>query len=314
MNAVPIIVHAEDGDVPAALLAGLSVDLPGATLTTDTGAFPGIPRVTFGTREWQAADADLLAFDRRIYDAEAAGQFAIAIHGERDALATCVPQILTRYQRLVPRTNAYSASRFFDDVVALHRAVHCLDKPLVRADYEHALDTWQWVLRLEPSATLAVQLAAIFHDIEKTHSELDRRSEELENVHSVFDQSGRGGSVLVRALLRRLDAWPNLIERVAALVSGVEHLGAEDDLELLNDANALSFFSRISPSYLAYFGAEHTERKVEYTLRRMRVQARERLGEIRMPAQVVQMIHAAYRRVIFAQSSAAAARRRRGRV
>ena len=42
---------------------------------------------------------------------------------------------------------------------------------------DHALDVWQWVLRLSPSAGLAVQLAALFHDVGRLLSEVDRAAQ-----------------------------------------------------------------------------------------------------------------------------------------
>lgn len=59
-----------------------------------------------------------------------------------------------------------------------HRSLHPADKPLVRADYRHALDVWQWVLRLDPEAGGAVQIAALFHDVERIFTEAESRSEQ----------------------------------------------------------------------------------------------------------------------------------------
>ena len=48
------------------------------------------------------------------------------------------------------------------------------------------------------------------------------------------------------------------------------------------DADALSFFSLNSAGYLDYFGPEATHRKVAYTLRRLRPEARRYLDGLRL--------------------------------
>jgi hypothetical protein len=65
--------------------------------------------------------------------------------------------------------------------------------------------------------------------------------------------------------------------RVAELVAWHERPGRDEELLLLNDADALSFFSLNSSGFLDYYGPAHTARKVLYTLDRMRPSARRRL-------------------------------------
>jgi hypothetical protein len=51
---------------------------------------------------------------------------------------------------------------------------------------------------------------------------------------------------------------------------------------VLADADALSFFSLNSPGFADYYGAEHTRKKVRYTLGRMSSGAVRRLTSIRL--------------------------------
>ena len=55
-----------------------------------------------------------------------------------------------------------------------------------------------------------------------------------------------------------------------------------EEISVLNDADALSFFSLNSAGYLDYFGLEQTRRKVAYTLGRLRPAARLHLVGIRL--------------------------------
>ena len=70
----------------------------------------------------------------------------------------------TRPERFLGRRNALSAGPLFERILAGHRGLHDLQKPLGKADHDHALDSWQWAIELDPDAGLALRAAALFHD------------------------------------------------------------------------------------------------------------------------------------------------------
>lgn len=195
--------------------------------------------------------------------------------------------ILTRYQRLVERRNLASASAAFDRVLERHRALHDLDKALVRADFDHARDVWQWLVRLAPSASLAVQVAALFHDVERLTSEADRRVEHEAPDYDAFKAAhARAGAGLMRAALDGcVDAAT--LDRAAELVARHEggsepppadpRRAGDDERQLLADADGLSFFSLNSPGFADYYGPEHTRKKVAWTLGRLSPRGRAHL-------------------------------------
>ncbi|HET9213003.1 MAG TPA: DUF4202 family protein [Thermoanaerobaculia bacterium] len=250
----------------------------------------GIPSLRVPVEEWESQNFNFYEMDGRL-DALAErdfGPFAIDVLGDSGELERAAGEILTRCQRWMDRRNEASRSRLFDRILIRHRDAHDLAKPLVRADYNHALDTWQWVLRLAPDADLAVQLAALFHDIERLASEADARVEHRAADYQAFkDGHAERGAEVAEALLARVGVDAGARERTARLIAGHEHLpkpGEPDEaaLSLLNDADALSFFSLNSPGYLDYFGPEAARRKVAYTLRRLRPEARRYLDGLRL--------------------------------
>jgi hypothetical protein len=84
---------------------------------------------------------------------------ALMVRGDRHVeLVAC--EALTRYQRFVQRRNGSSRTRVFEQILKAHRA---LCEPLATNEFDQALDTWQWMLRLDPAATLTAQLAALFY-------------------------------------------------------------------------------------------------------------------------------------------------------
>ncbi len=228
-----------------------------------------------------------------------AGPFALLLAGEEERLPGFAREVLTRCQRLMDRRNTASLSALFDRVLAEHRALHDLAKPLVRAGYNHALDTWHWALRLEPEADLAVQLAALFHDVERLVSEADVRVEHhAANYQAFKDDHALKGAWMADQTLSRAGVDERTRRRTARLIAEHERPPAADDPEareiaLLNDADALSFFSLNSVGYLDYYGPEQTRRKVAYTLRRLRPGSLRYLDGMRLRPQVAEALEKA---------------------
>jgi hypothetical protein len=235
---------------------------------------------TLTAAAWRAETFDFWAFDRHV-DVLAARGEPLRIEPE------IVDEVALRTQRLVGKRNAASDTVWFGRALTAHRVRHDTTKPLVQADLDHALDAWQWALRLDPDASAAVQLAALCHDIERLASEADLRVEQhAANYQAFKDAHARAGAKLARDLLAAAGVPAAVIDEACSLVEVHERAGDSAEVRLVNDADALSFFSLNSPGYLAYFGVEQTAKKVAYTLARMSPAALPWLARIRMPAEV----------------------------
>jgi hypothetical protein len=230
---------------------------------------------------WQGGE--LLAVDRLIHQAEDDGAPLVVVT-EPDLY----DEVHVRYQRLELRLNAASRTPAFHRLCARHRELHDTRKPLVRADWEHAVDTWQWVLRLEPEASAEVQLAALLHDVERLESEADARIEHLAPDYQGFkDAHARRGAELVRWLLSE-GPWD--VDRVVALVADHERAGDDPERTLLVDADVLSFFGLNCAGYLANFGPDATGKKVAWSLARASPRVRAWLGRMRLPPEITAQV------------------------
>lgn len=245
----------------------------GSDLVVDGAAWDGAP-------DFRGSDE---AFER------APSRRILAVRGP-DAARTA-REIVTRYQRFVGRRNAASATPLFDDVLQAHRALHDLSLPLVKADHDHALDAWQWMLRLAPDAELAVQLAALFHDVERLESEPRQRIEQHAADYQAFkDAHARRGAEITFAVLVEAGVDEATARRASELVGRHERRADDPAIALLNDADGLSFFSLNSPGYMDYFGPEQTRRKVAYTLGRLGAGARAKLAGVRLRPDVARVV------------------------
>ncbi|HYH99356.1 DUF4202 family protein [Hyalangium sp.] len=218
------------------------------------GSGAGAQVLCLDVQEWLSPGFDPSSWDPRVFSAADVERLALHLVSARgEPLANAALEILTRYQGLIGRRNAASSGAVFDQILARHRALHDLNKPLVRADYQHALDAWQWVLRLEPEADLAVQVAALFHDVERLLSEADARIEhKAENYQLFKDTHAALGAELTCSLLEELAVDADTCERVRWLITRHEQPGGDSALALLNDADALSFFSLNSSGFIRY--------------------------------------------------------------
>lgn len=237
---------------------------------------------------WESDSFDYWSFDR-LMDPRSGEQFHIRIR--TSSPERIIPEVLTRCQRLLQRKNAASSDARFASVLDQHRRLHDLSLPLVRADFDHSLDVWQWVLRLDRGASEEVQIGALFHDIERLESEATRRIEHLSTDYELFknDHAARGAQI-VAAILTRLGYADSTVQRVAELVAGHEHGKGGEAAMLLNEADALSFFSFNSPGFFDYFDGEHCRRKVAYTLRRLGARGKRKLSSIRLRGDVARML------------------------
>jgi len=252
-----------------------------------------LPQLGLSLAEWHDDGTDLLQVDARFHALEEQDFSLRLALGRAEEVATTT-QVLTRYQRLLPPPQGAEAVPELESILEAHRALHDLSKPLVRADYDHAHDTWRWLLRLDPTATAAAQLAALFHDVERLGPEGDRRTEHEAKDYGAFKQAhARRGAQLADGVLERAGCELALRQRVCQLIERHEQPSDDPELCCLNDADALSFFSLNAVGYLRYFGVAQTRKKVEFTLRRMREDAAGLVPSLRMPHVVSELVRQA---------------------
>ncbi|HEU5073931.1 MAG TPA: DUF4202 family protein [Polyangiaceae bacterium] len=247
--------------------------------------------VVVPVRRWLDPRSDPAEIDQLVEAAAAGGRFSItlAVAGNDAAgnsgdaeICLAALQVVTRCQRFLPFCNSQSCCSLFERVLLSHRAAHDLSKPLVRADFAHSLDTHRWLLRLEPRASLALQLAALLHDVERLVTESDRHVEHHATDFVAFKRAHTAsGPALARRLLHQAAAPAAVAARVTELVFAHERPRADTELTLLNEADALSFFSLNASGFVNHYPALHTQKKVQYTLERLGARGRAQLSSIR---------------------------------
>jgi hypothetical protein len=263
-----------------AVAAALSAEFPSVFVSFDGTRDDAAPHLH--ASEWAEVSFDFWKFDCAV-DELARQPFTLTLADDRSDGTAFPLEVLIRCQRTVGRRNRHSQSQQFDRVLLAHRALHDLEKPLVRADYNHALDVWQWILRLDPSASPALQFAALFHDVERLLSEADVRVEQHAPDYQAFkNEHARKGAGIARQVLRGAGIPREIADRAAAIIVAHERRSDDAEVAALSDADALSFFSLNSSGYAHYFGPEQTRKKVAWTWNRMSAAARARTKSMRL--------------------------------
>jgi hypothetical protein len=235
---------------------------------------------------WRGA-FDLGSLDEKV---EHAGRsVGIAVRGYDVTNIAC--EVMTRYQRLVDRRNRAASTSLFDAVLRAHAALYDVSQPYVKADLDHVVDTWQWMLRLQPEVGLAPQLAALFHDIErKSNDPRDRIEHRVPDGQSLKEATVRQAAERVFAQLTEVGVAVEDAERARDIVFSPERRAGDPEVTLLDDADSLSFLSLHSSQYIDYFGVAQTRRKVAYTVSRLGPVAREKLDRVRLRPDVERLL------------------------
>ena len=259
---------------------------------------PSEDTVSVGLDDWRGGTIDFYRVDAHADALGERGLVPVAASGDPDARL----QLLTRCQRWLDRRNRSSRQPWFAQVLGVHWSLHDRSRPLVRADHNHALDTWQWLLRLEPSASAAAQVAALFHDVERPDREAEHPAEQEPRGPRSHDRddSERGRAHAedrarrLRDVLAGCREVEEVAERAAQLVAATDGAGeveaAVGDLALLEDADALSFLSLICTGFLDYHGEKHTAQELERTLSRLSLRALRFLTRVRLRADVAALL------------------------
>lgn len=137
-----------------------------------------------------------------------------------------------------------------------------LDKSEHGREISHAENTLFWVKKLKPSASLALQIAALAHDIERgilpRFMDKDFEShEEYKKAHS------EKGAKILEDILKKYDIDKKIIIEATNLVR-LHEVGGNTDADILRDADSISFFDNNLDFYIGYKGMAGAIKQVKY--------------------------------------------------
>ncbi|MBW1768809.1 MAG: DUF4202 family protein [Deltaproteobacteria bacterium] len=138
----------------------------------------------------------------------------------------------------------------------------------VPEDPRHAENTLEWLLRLDPKADQAVQIAALGHDIDRADEPRKVRRADYDDYDEFKTAHARNGAKVLRSLLDRCGVARPITEEACRLVT-LHEFGGDSRSDLLRDADSISFFEVNMPLYYQREGRDETMRRCIWGYRRL---------------------------------------------
>lgn len=138
----------------------------------------------------------------------------------------------------------------------------------VPEDPRHAENTLHWVLKLDPQADQALQIAALAHDIDRAVSERKVRRADFADYDAFKDAHARNGAVILREIMESCGVEHSVGEEACRLVT-LHETGGDARSDLLKNADSISYFEVNMPLYFKREGWEETKRRCIWGYRRL---------------------------------------------
>jgi len=137
----------------------------------------------------------------------------------------------------------------------------------VPEDAGHAENTLTWLMRLHPNADVALQLAALAHDIERARPDRLQRHQFAD--YDAFKQAHADvGAQITDQILADVGVPSKFRQKVSLLICRHE-TGGDVESDVLKDADSLSYFDHNLPLYYAREGYEETLRRARWGYERL---------------------------------------------
>lgn len=160
-----------------------------------------------------------------------------------------------------------------------------------KAEFElegtHALDTLEWVKKINPNAEEALQIAALAHDIDRGIKPRVKRQEN-ETYDDYKKRHAKRSALLIEKLMVKHNYSKDLINKTIYLVENHE-IGGNKETDILMDADSISFFSCNIDWYYNYKNKnlEETKKGIKYKFERATPRAKELIKTIEIKNKVL---------------------------
>lgn len=148
-----------------------------------------------------------------------------------------------------------------------------IERSEVPEDFPHANNTLQWLLKLDPAADQAMQIAALAHDIDRAVTERKVRRAEYPDYDAFKAAHAENSVTLLREILDKHGVEQSIARESCRLVR-LHEVGGCPRSDLLKDADSLSYFDTNLPHYFRREGWAETKRRALWGYRRLSPDAR----------------------------------------
>ncbi|MCH7574972.1 MAG: DUF4202 family protein [Candidatus Marinimicrobia bacterium] len=143
----------------------------------------------------------------------------------------------------------------------------------VPEDPRHAENTLKWLLKLEPEADEALQIAALGHDIDRAVEARKVQRADFADYDAFKAAHALHSAVILKEIMDECGVARDITTEVYRLVC-IHEIGGDPRADRLKDADAISYFDVNLPLYYARTGREETLRRCVWGYQRLSAQMR----------------------------------------
>ncbi len=131
---------------------------------------------------------------------------------------------------------------------------------MVPEDLRHAENTLDWLLKLDPNADQALQIAALAHDIDRAFEKQKVRRSNFNDYNAFKAAHAQSSATILREILLECGVVLATIDKACRLVA-LHETGGDIRSDLLKDADSISYFDVNIPLYYQREGWQETKRR-----------------------------------------------------
>ena len=146
-------------------------------------------------------------------------------------------------------------------------------------DPGHSLNTLEWLLKLKPDAGEILQLAALAHDIERSMP--DRFKLSMFESYDAYKlaHAARGGEI-AKEIAKEAGYSEEEASRLSEMIKYHENGNGDAEIDILMDADSISYFDFNIEEYLKRVGEEGTKKKILFMRERASENAKKIIDNI----------------------------------
>ena len=148
-----------------------------------------------------------------------------------------------------------------------------ISKSEIPEDSRHSKNTKAWVLRLKPDADIALQIAALGHDIERSIKELKIKRENYIDYNVFKMEHAWNSAKVLYDLLSKYELGEAIRYKVFNLVAQHE-FGGNPEANILKNADSISYFDVNLPLYFERNSKRETTFRIMWGYKRLSNEAK----------------------------------------
>ena len=141
-------------------------------------------------------------------------------------------------------------------------------KSEIPEDYVHSKDTVKWLLKIKPDADIALKIAALGHDIERSLGNKKVKRVDYKNYDEFKKAHSLNSARIIASIMKKFHTNQELIYDVYNLIANHE-TGGDKRSDILKHADSISFFNVNLPYYYERNTEEETRRRCIWGLDRL---------------------------------------------